>query len=104
MAYFFFPKWTTSPLQLLGLQADVWSFGCTALESSTALPPWGKGAIDGMLSAVKRGSPRREPTGNPRGTHGCFNGGGESGRNHGIFIWSSSERMEDEWDYDLMDY
>ena len=38
-------------------QADVWSFGCTALESSTALPPWGKGAIDGMLSAVKHGNP-----------------------------------------------
>lgn len=59
------PYQTSPPWQLLGdlaLQADVWSFGCTALESSTALPPWGKGAIDGMLSAVKRGS--------PRGTHG----------------------------------
>mmetsp|Transcript_17600 Transcript_17600/g.38779 ORF Transcript_17600/g.38779 Transcript_17600/m.38779 type:complete len:460 (-) Transcript_17600:47-1426(-) len=39
--------------QGFGRKADIWSFGCTALESSTALPPWGKGAIDGMLSAVK---------------------------------------------------
>jgi len=39
--------------QGFGRKADVWSFGCTALESSTAQPPWGKGAIDGMLSAVK---------------------------------------------------
>eukprot|EP00913_Durusdinium_trenchii_P033890 g31722.t1 len=39
--------------QGFGRKADVWSFGCTALESSTALPPWGKGAIEGMLSAVR---------------------------------------------------
>lgn len=36
-----------------GRKADLWSFGCTALESSTAQPPWGKGGIDGMLSAVR---------------------------------------------------
>ena len=52
-------------------KADVWSFGCTALESSTAQPPWGKGAIDGMLSAVKRLDER----GLFKGKHG---GGGDS--------------------------
>ena len=64
------------------LQADIWSFGCTALESSTALPPWGKGAIDGMLSAVKRGS----PPGGGGGGGGWAGVGVECGTINGIFM------------------
>lgn len=36
-----------------GRKADIWSFGCTMIEALTAEPPWGKGAFDNPVSALR---------------------------------------------------
>jgi len=36
-----------------GRKADIWSFGCSLIEMATAQNPWGSGAFDNMLFALR---------------------------------------------------